>query len=500
MAATPGTARPNTFALVRRLDWTLELLVALLIVAETCALYLVAEALLSSASAVDRTISPIWIFLILYAGTTIQRAMDAYRFFSPEYEIISLASLAALFLLAVRIIAYPHDAPFSLTWLPDALRGLAFLGTRADRPLWGIVAIIAYAWWRGRTRDEPSIESAYRIMRAGTPVCVVALIVTFAVAPTETDPTLRRALFSAAIVFLAATLAAIALGRLRIEHARGVITLTPRWLLTFLSPVFGLVIVGTLLAGIFTRRFLDTLLWLLTPVFKVIDFILLIMVYIATGFAWVIFTILSWLARLFGGGEPLSRPAAAGTPAPPPQDFTQTHNITYPDTFRYLVALALLALIGWALTRFLWRRRQRRATEQGEERESIFSWGLIGQELSGLFGSLTGRFARKPDPLAHLRGDPRWHYTIAIRELYARFLQRGSDANLPRTNDQTPDEYAPVITTAGPPAPSVNTLTGRYDRARYAADPATAADAAAAQSAWELIEATKLQAKRRTDR
>lgn len=502
MAATTGVDRTSRIALaarLRRLDWTLELLVALLVAAETCVVFLVTEAVFSSSLVADRTVSPIWIFLLLYTGTTIQRAMDAYRFFSPEYEIVSLASIALLFLAAVRIIAYPHDSPVSFDWLRDALRGFAFFETRAERPLWGIVALVAYAWWRGRTRDEPSIESAYRIMRAGTPVCVVALIATFTIAPTESDPALRRALFSAVIGFLAAILTAIALGRLRIEHARGTLTITPRWLITFLGPVVGLVAVGTLLAGIFTRRFLDTLIWLLTPVFLLIDLILLIIVYIATGMAWVIFTIFALLARLFGTGEPMSRPAPAGTPAPPPQAFEQTRDITTPDTARYLVALVLLAAIAWLLTRFLWHRRRQRPTVPGEERESVFSWGLLGEELSAFFSGLGGRFARKPDRLAHLRGDPRWQHTVAIRELYGRFLHRGADAELPRADDQTPDEYAPVIAAAGPPPPAVTALTGHYDQARYAAEPATAADAASAKAAWEAIEASRLQAKRRAD-
>ena len=497
MAATLGTARPTFNALVRRLDWTLELLVLLLVVAETCVVYLVVNAAFGTTNPDDPTVSPLWLFLLLYGGTMIQRVMDACRLFSPEYEIVSLVVIAAFFLAAIRVIAYPTEPFFAIGWLWDSLRGLAFFDTRAARPIWGVVALVAYAWWRGRTRDDPSVESAHQIMRIGTIVAVVALLATFAVLPAAAESGLRRALFAAVITFLAAILAAIALGRLRIEHARGILTLTPGWLVTFLAPVFALVLFGTLLAGIFTRRFLDTLLWLLTPLFWVVNLILLIIVYIATGFAWVIYTIVAFLARFFGPVDGLPRPVnptGFGT-GPTPTDDTQA--LQTPDTVRYLGALILLALIGWVLTRFLWRRRRRRIVGPGEERESIFSWGLLAENWGDLINGLGGRFARKPDHLAHLRDDARWQHTVAIRELYGRFLRRGANAHLPRADDQTPDEYAPLVAAIGPPAPAVSALTSRYDDARYSAHPATAADAAAARAAWDTIEAASINPKDR---
>ena len=497
MAATLGTARPTFSALARRLDWTLELLVLLLVLAETCVAYLVVNAVFGTTNPLDPTVSPLWLFLLLYGGTTIQRAMDAYRLFSPEYEIISLAVIAAFFLAATRVIAYPAEPLFAVGWLWDGLRGLAFFETRADRPVWGVVALVAYAWWRGRTRDDPSMESAHQIMRTGTIVAVVALLATFAVLPGEADRGLRRALFAAVIAFLACILAAIALGRLRIEHARGIITLTPGWLATFLGPVFALVLFGTLLAGIFTRRFLDTLLWLLTPVFWMVNLILLIIVYIATGFAWVIYTIVAFLARFFGPVDGLPRPTNPVGFGTGPNPTGDTQALQYPDTVRYLGALLLLGLIGWVLTRFLWRHRRRRVIGPGEERESVFSWGLVAENWGDLLNGLGGRFARKPDHLAHLRGDARWRHTVAIRELYGRLLRRGANAHLPRAADQTPNEYVPVVTAAGSPAPAVTALTDRYDHARYSERPATAADAAAARAAWDAIEAAAIRAKGR---
>ena len=205
-------------------------------------------------------------------GTNIQRAMEGYRFFSPQYEVLSVGAVSLLLLAAVRVIAFPTRALLDTAWPRDAAHALAFPSDPLALPMWSTIIFVAYAWWRGRTRDEPSLEAAYRTLARGDaggdrrdprhdghrrrPTTI---------------PALRRALYGGTIVFLLLTLAAIALGRLRIEQARGALTLTPRWLLTFLGPVAGLVLVGTLVAGIFTRRFLETLLWLLTPVFRLAD-------------------------------------------------------------------------------------------------------------------------------------------------------------------------------------------------------------------------------------
>lgn len=470
-----------------RLDWSLEILVVLLVGAEAAVAYLITIALFGGVSTESHSISPVWLFLLLLLGTNIQRGIEAYRFFSPQYELISAGAVFLLLVLAIRVIAFPTRPLTDLDWPREAVHALAFPSDAVSLSAWYAIFFAGYTWWRGRTRDEPSLEAAYRTLRAGTPIAVVALIATIASTSTQTDADLRRALYGGAITFLALTLAAVALARLRVEQARGALTLTPRWLLIFLGPVASLVLIGAIVAGIFTRRFLETILWLLTPFFWLADLILLIFVYIATGIAWVIFTIVSFLLGLLGPPEPLVQPtvSAAGTPTTDP-----TAGITpieYPDSVRYLFVLVIVAALVFVLTRFLWRRRPRRRPTAGEERESVFSWGLLAEGMGNLLAGLGARFRRPPDPLDALRGDPRWQHTVAIRELYQRLLRRGAEAKLPRAGDQTPDEYAPVIGTTAPP-PAVTALTGRYDDARYSDQPATAEDAAAARDAWARIE------------
>jgi hypothetical protein len=405
--------------------------------------------------------------------------------------VLSVGAVVLLLVAAVRVIVFPARTLLDTAWPRDAAHALAFPSDPLALPMWSTIIFVAYAWWRGRSRDEPSLEAAYRTLRVGTPLAVVAILGTMAIPAVDDDPGFRTLLYGGTIVFLLLTLAAIALGRLRVEQARGALTLTPRWLLTFLGPVAGLVLVGTLMAGIFTRRFLETILWLLTPVFRLADLLLLIFIYIATGFAYVIFAIITFFLNLLGPIDPAPRPTqrVPGTPTTDPAAGITT--IQYPDSLRYLFVLVILAGLVFVLTRFLWHRRPRRQLTAGEDRESVFSWDLLAEGAAGLFAGLGDRFRRAPDPLAGLRGDPRWQHTVTIRELYAKLLKRGEGADRPRADAQTPDEYVPIVG-ATAPLPSVDTLTARYDTARYSEQPATAEEAAVARRAWEEIERVPL--------
>jgi hypothetical protein len=478
---TPGRAR---------LDWSLETLVVLLVGAEAAVIALLTVAVFSGLALPAGGFWLGWIFLVLLLGTNLQRAMDSYRFFSPQYEILSVVALAVLLLVTIRVIVFGQRSMADLGWLRAAWQALAHPSDPLSLPTWYTIILVAYAWWRGRTRDDPSVDAAYRTLRAGTPFTIVAILATMMIAGSDNDDVLRRGLYGGAIAFLGLTLAAIALGRLRVEQARGALTLTPRWLLTFLAPIAVLLLVGTLVAGIFTRRFLETLLWLLTPIFKLIDFLLLVLVYIATGFAWVLFTILSFLIDHLGGGNNAPPPPRAALATPAADPLAGTQPVHAPDGLRYLLVALILVGLVFVLTRFLWRRRPRRPAELGEERESVFSWDLLAAGAADLLNGLGSRFRRAPDPLAGLRGDARWQHTVAIRELYMRLLKRGADAELPRAADRTPDEYVPVVGATAPIA-AVRTLTERYDGARYDVQPATAEDAAAARAAWVAIERTR---------
>jgi hypothetical protein len=170
-----------------RLDWSLETLVLLLVGAEAAVVALLTVAVFSGLALPDGGFWLGWIVLILLLGTNLQRAMDAYRFFSPQYELLSVAALIALLLGTIRVIVFWQRPLTDSGWLASAWQALAHPSDPLSLPMWYAIILVAYAWWRGRTRDDPSIDAAYRTLRAGTPCTIAAILATMMVAGSGDD-------------------------------------------------------------------------------------------------------------------------------------------------------------------------------------------------------------------------------------------------------------------------------------------------------------------------
>ncbi len=144
-----------------------------------------------------------------------------------------------------------------------------------------------------------------------------------------------------------------------------------------------------------------------------------------------------------------------------------------------LLLLGLLALGVRASVRWARRLRRRREVEVDEERESVFSWGHLGDQvrraLLGLSTWLVGllRRTRRADatvppgtaPQAHGHADP-------VRSAYRRLLSAASSAQRGRTSSETPRELArrltslPELERLG--TPELRSLTAAYEGVRYA--------------------------------
>lgn len=469
-------------------DWSYELLVLLLLVAETAALYLLS--LLVGASAVMATAlpGPVVIFVLILAGSATQRAVDAARLLSPHYEIVTGSALFVVLAWAIWAISLPSYRPWNAHWVVEAGRALALFPARTEFPVWGTVGMVAYGWWRGKQRDEPGLEAAHRLLRAGAATTLVSLVALVIVGPPAADAVWRSA-FLTTVTFFSAALAATALARLRLEEGRGALRLTPRWLLAVLWPVLLLVTFSALVSGLFTRSLLETLLWLLTPLFAVGRLVLLLLLYIVTFFAYIAIMVFTWfLAQLgpLGVTPPASRPMALATPALEPT--TGIRYVPYANQLRVLVAFAAVAGIVWLLTRFFWRRRPRPLAGANETRASVFSWRLLGNEVAALAQRIARRYRPRLDALDTLRRDARWRYTVAVRETYREFLRHGRDLSVAMMPDETPTSYAARRSAQATSASAAHhELAKTYNAVRYGSLPATASDAANARAAWREV-------------
>lgn len=482
--STPATA----IDLLRRLDWRYELLAIALVLAEAAIVY-VATGFALVGSGPAYAVLPAWIVVLnLLVAHLVPHLMDEWRIWSPSYETILTVAIAATTLLSIRAACYPDQPAASIGWVPDMLNALVLLDNDAERPVWGIIALGAYAWWRGRSRDEPSIDSAYTMLRYGTAALALLLVIVLAGAPE--DFAVRDRLSLATLSYFVCTLSAIGIARLKLEGFRTSAPLGPRWLATFVAPILAVVLVAILLAGIFSRQFLDTVLWLLSPVFWFLAIVFQVFVIMLALIAFLILTPIFWL---IGSREPR---VIQQTPTPTTDSGLDNlqrraeEAINVPDPLRYLIAALLLFAIFSLLTRFVFHRRRRTRPSTEEQRESVLDWSDV---LGAAAARLRGLFRRTPpaDPWANLRGDPRWRYTLRIRELYVQLQQHGAKAGRPRHPAETADEYQPAVAARLPTpeaSPAVASLTARYDAARYSGVPAGRADAEAAEADWKRID------------
>ena len=474
--------------LIVGLDWRQELLGIALVLAETSLVYLVTGFLLPDTSAEQRVLAAWVVGMLLLVAHMVPRLLDEWRIWSPEYEGIMAGAIAISTLVTVKAGSFPSIAVWDMVWIRQTVRALALLPNDAVRPVWGIVILSAYAWWRGRSRAEPSVDAAYAMLRTGTFVLALVIVMLLIAAPDDSQ--VRERLSAGTVSFFVAALAAVGIARLRLEGFRTSSPLGPRWLATFVAPILAVVVVAIVGAGIFSRQFLDTVLWMLTPVFFVLSIVFQVFVLILAIIAYIVLTPLVWLV----GDREARVVQPSATPAqqqPGPLDQVSEAPLQVPDPLRYLIAAIILLVIASLLTKFIFRRRRRERTATDEERESVLEWtdlfGSLQQRLRGIFN----RASDEEDPLSHLRADPRWQYTLAIRESYLRLQNRGRQIGRPRRESETAGEYQPNVVRSAPGeevAPAVNTLTNRYRTARYSGQPATPEQAAEAEAAARRIE------------
>jgi hypothetical protein len=243
---------------------------------------------------------------------------------------------------------------------------------------------------------------------------------------------------------------------------------------------------AVVVAGLLSRDLLDTILWFMSPVIWTLGLIVRIIILIMAIIAFIVLSPILW----FLSRHPINFAGVRLAPAEaPPEDQLQRtveRSSQVPDAIRYLIAAAILMLLYTGVTKLILRRRGRQAAVSDEERSSV----LDSTDLFGLLKAwLAARFGRPDppaDPLAALRGDPRWAQTVAIREAYGQFLAWSNDLGQPRRAETTPSEHERKLWDQASRA-DLALLTRGYNSARYSESPATSAQAVEVTTAWERL-------------
>jgi hypothetical protein len=404
----------------------------------------------------------------------------------PERQTLALA--AGALVCALWVVKGQVTGDYGL--LGDWGQALGAIFSTNYRQSWvAYMSLLAalYCFWRGTRLTMQDRVSVQRIFRAIA--FSLLLIVGIGLLGARLSGPSAVAASTEVLAFFAVGLLTIALASGMDEQEIGLQRLGWRGMLIVGGAIAGVLGLGVLTAALFGRdiALIVRTLW---------QALVVIIVLILAPLIWLIATLLEALLKLTSLDRWLQQlyqqPPITIEVAPPAAEVLGIFPPWLQTIIRIFFALLpILIILGLLL---LARRRLRHQPAADEERESLWSWAGLADDLRDLLAGLRG----SPRPgglraaLAALRGgDP----ASRVRRSYIRLLLLGEARERPRPAPQTPREYAPAAGALLPAATQpVDTLTDAYERARYNPNGTTAADADAAERAWAAIE----QAERRS--
>ena len=457
--------------------WVLAIVAARSALAEGLAIGILVWLVIESLSTTATGPIAVWPPVLLAVLAWLAPAVVADRPLTRQRLVIAGGLLVSAVAM-VKGLAFPHDTWFTAHWPAAIVDSLTFRPGHATMPVWVPLLATLGVWaWSLRAADRSAESVRLRFQLGLTALIVVGVIGAFSGMATETQ------IAGAAASYFALMLLAIGWSRQAAVHPgerRGGDSVG---LWTTLGGIAIILVVAALLAGIVNPAALETLLWLLTPVIWLIR----IAIFAIAAVLLIITYPLFWLLQQLSANQSATPTPAVNLRATP--DFAQqseraTPNFSgIPDELRFILAAVILT----ALVAFVVRRvavRARTAAGEGDvEQHMDIDWRDL----------LPRRRQRGPrrgdgDPLAGLRGDPRFRNTVIIRETYADFLRRAAAAGVARQPAETARHHAERLAERFTALrPDLLTLEQTYGQVRYDFPPASDADRERALAAWYRI-------------
>jgi hypothetical protein len=400
------------------------------------------------------------------------------RRLSPQAQRPALAATGLLVALWVVKAEVAGVGPLS-GW-GQAIGQLLDGGTPQSLPAYPNLLLGLYCFWRGTRLTLHDSITLHRLFRLSMVAMMIIVFLRFF----SGGPGARLAGLASTevLIFFAVGLLTIALSSASEEREAELRRMGWRGLATLLGAVALVMVLGVLVAALFGREAAAMIGLLWRGLIMALALIIVPIIYVFAGLVERLLQLLNINSMTFDSSRlqlmdsMLRQQEAFGAGGLPPWAEALIRGFCAIVPVLLIVALFFLA-----------RRRNRRGAGADEERESLWSWEGLAEDLLGLFGRRAGRAAGGlRDALARLRGDDP---ASRIRRSYIRLLLLGEERSIPRSAPQTPHEYAPVAQSALPAAAHpVDTLTDAYERARYRPGGATSADADAAERAWGALE------------
>jgi hypothetical protein len=463
-----------------------ESIMILLILAESMVIYIYAGFLLATYDRPFHPLPVLLIFALLLLAYQVPHLLETLRIWSPRYEIVMTVALLLSMLVVIKAGAFPTTASLSLAWLERAGEALALRGGDPVRSVWGLFALTVYAWWRGRTRADATLDAAYTMLRWGILLATTGVVLAWLAAPPGAR--ILETSSAALVGYLVCVLLAIALARQPVLPEAN----SPQpgwvWAAVFVLPVLAIVLTTVSTAGLLTRDLLDLLVSIVEPLIWLVSIVIRSLILVIALVAFVILAPLLWLLERhdFGPLSGLPRLDIAPRTGNEFRDLSQTV-LDIGDPLRYLVVGVITIGVIWLLVRFAFKRRKYWHDQSNLQRTSLIQWQHGSRSLLMRASAwLRSRFGGDPD--AGLPAGAEWVNTRRIRRAYRRFLGITRDHGLERQSWQTPAAFASEIRVREPDlADDVDTLTRLYNGTRYSGKPADERSANDSEDALDAI-------------
>ena len=427
----------------------------------------------------------LWPLVAVAVGSHLLAAvLDSREIPSPRFELIFGGAAVGSFLLVAWSQFFSHYALSDLGWV-GAVFGTILGFQYPIGPLVGLIVVIGYLWNRAINADATRAPNVRTRFEFGLILLLFLGVLRLLDVGAEMTGPVNRAIFW----FFLLGMLALALRRAQIAGSHGHSVLGTRWFMLSMLVVGGLLAVGALLAGVFSRDLSDALFG------PVLMGLALVGIALYTVFTWIVQAVFWLLTPLFNfiwsvqGDSPPPQFQQPGW-LQELQRLQQNRDLNGPmDILLPLSGLMVVLLVLFLIWLYWSPARRRRREIQSEVRESVWDWRMVPQALAGLFQGRQ-RPTTEGDPLDALARDARYRYTVQVRQIYRQVLDLAAARGAPRPLPHTADELLPALERVlpGDPAP-LRTITAVYDAVRYRTDPATAEEAAAAVAAWQTITA-----------
>ena len=441
--------------------------------AEAAVIWLAIDAL-SSRSTGPIAIWPVIVAMLLIAIVPVLTAGAS----TAVHRAANVLTVLVFGTILVKGLSFPDLSWLDTAWLDGTWDAVLLHDSPAVMPVWIPMLITITAWWWRSRRAENVTGDVRLVFQLGAIVLVaVALIGGFSGMATQ------GTIAAAATIFFSMILLAMAWARQAAVHPGELSGGTGVATLTSLASVAVVLLAATALVALASPTAFETVIWLLTPLIWIVRIAVLGIAWVLVIILYPVFWLVSWLLAQRSTNDipptnnaPLAEPSAA-----PNQDVTSS-GFVLPDDVRIIIASLVLGVIILLIARLALRRAAPTAGPVDVEQHMEIDLRSLLRRRPGHAND------DRVDQLAGLRDDPRYRNTVAIREIYERFLRETARIDLARRRPETARRHARrVASVTGDAVADIQTLSNAYSLVRYGDAPASDDQRRAVETAWNRV-------------